>query len=106
MQDGKRIRHSLDTFNDEQAATKVLEIEAGDSTVKVLVSKAVQEYMEDCESRELSDRTIDGYGRVLDSLVLFCKARAISWIGGPRYSRDQEVSQGKRRIGFLEEDLH
>jgi hypothetical protein len=52
MHEGKRSRYSLDTFNWEDGSRNLLEITADKTTKDSTVIDAVQDFIDECESRK------------------------------------------------------
>jgi site-specific recombinase XerD len=81
MQDGKRIRYSLDTFNWEEASRRLLEITADKSAKKESsIKDAADGFLADCERRELKESGVKKYRELLEQLKLHCANRAITTV--------------------------
>jgi site-specific recombinase XerD len=79
--DGRRIRKSLDTANWEIASDKLLKIDAGvDITKDVTPSKAVEDFLADCKSRNLGNATQLKYRQTLNPLSEWAANNGISTV--------------------------
>src|ERR1019366_5336972 len=78
MHEGKRRRHSLDTFNWEDASRKLLEITAAQTKKNATVDVALADFIADCERQNLKPQTTKKYSEVLKPLSVFGTARSIS----------------------------
>ena len=80
MHNGKRVRHSMDTFNWEEASRKLLELTTSTEKKDSTVADAVKDFITDCESRNLGTATVGKYRETLSPLQLFCEGRSITTI--------------------------
>ncbi len=80
MHEGRRRRHSLDTFNWEAASHKLLEITADQTEKNATVNDAVADFISDCERQKLKPQTTRKYSEVLKPLSVFCTGRSISTV--------------------------
>ncbi|MGC2210721.1 MAG: site-specific integrase [Candidatus Korobacteraceae bacterium] len=81
MQDGRRIRYSLDTSNWEEASRRLLEITADKSARKESsVKDAADSFLTDCERRELKASGSKKYKELLAQLKQHCANRAITTV--------------------------
>ena len=79
MQDGRRIRYSLDTSNWEEASRRLLEITSGESAKKdSSIKDAVKDFISEKERQEI--KSTKKYSEVLNPLTVYCDARAITTI--------------------------
>jgi site-specific recombinase XerD len=85
MHEGKRDRHSMDTFNWEEASRLLLEITADESAKDSSVNDAVDGFLEDCE-RRLHLHTFQKYRETLNALKKFCAGRAITSVRALDYA--------------------
>jgi len=85
MVQGKRVRKSLNTFDEQEAARKVLEITAGGGQEDSTVKNAVGDFIEDRKSNNLVDRTIGNYEDMLNHLVQFCETHSITLVRALKY---------------------
>jgi integrase len=80
MHEGKRPRHSLDTFNWEVASKKLLELTTGADKKNSTVSDAVKDFLADRERRDLAESGTKKYREVLNPLLKFCEGRSITLV--------------------------
>ena len=98
MQDGKRIRYSLDEFNWEEASKRLLEINAKQEQKNPTISDAVTDYLKDCGRRKLKESGIKKYRELLNAVMRFCENRAI------RNVRALDLPTLKKFVDTLEGD--
>jgi integrase/recombinase XerD len=80
MEDGKRVRYSLDMFSWEEASKRLLEITTGSDKKESTIKDAADDFLLDCKRRELKESGLKKYRELLSQIKVYYANRAITTV--------------------------